>query len=397
MARHGLGPSYSKADLFALDPTAKITSHVAFEFSSLLTAVHSVAASAVGQCFVEFHGDDDGLSVVSALCQTTTSINLPTAVPPSLFALANWLTIPNMHLRLVIINVLEYIIQQLSHDDCLRLLAEIRDRFTDWKIILPFACLVSKTYKLNKQFGRECVIHLFPVILEDPITMDLFASVFSQFIGFFDDRHNFFKHMIEDTTIADTRLIAFGLEAPCEFFDVVVQTTRYYSLIDLLFQRWSNPVRGMLMDFLLYMVSHVPKQLVFDFEKVYHAMIHQIPYVGNCRSYIAMGTEDGGVLVISKDSGKLLWKQRCFANPIDFVSIAPNGLKFVVLSLKDKAVMWIAKGRTRDVFELSGTSLSPLAIVPVIGVWKGDTKVTMQTQAGQVLEEISAPKTWKLF
>jgi hypothetical protein len=35
----------------------------------------------------------------------------------------------------------------------------------------------------------------------------------------------------------------------------------------LLFQRWSNPVRGMLMDFLLYMVSHVPKSIVVDFEK----------------------------------------------------------------------------------------------------------------------------------
>jgi hypothetical protein len=227
--------------------------------------------------------------------------------------------------------------------------------------------------------------------------MDLFASVFGHFVGYFDDRSRFFRRLLDESGLADTRLIAFALEAPCEFLDVVVQTPRYLSLIDLLFQRWSNPVRGMLMDFLLYMVTHVPRNLVVDFEKVYQAMIHQIAYVGNCRAYIAMGTEAGDVLVISKDSGKLLWKQRCFATPIDFVSIAPNGLKLVLLSVKDKSVIWVAKSRTRDVFEIDGTSACHLAIVPAVGVWKGDQKVSLQTQSGQPLEEIPAPKSWRLF
>jgi hypothetical protein len=227
--------------------------------------------------------------------------------------------------------------------------------------------------------------------------MDLFASVFGHFVGFFGDRHAFFRTIVEDAAIADTRLIAFGLEAPCEFFDVVVQTARCYALVDLLFQRWTNPVRGMLMDFLLYMVSHVPKHLALDFEKVYDALVHQIPYIGSCRAYVALGTEDGGVLAISKDSGKLLWKQRCFASPVDFVSIAPNGLKMLVLSLREKAVAWIAKGRARDVFELAGASLCSLIVVPAVGVWKGDARVALQDQAGQVLEEVAAPKTWKFF
>jgi hypothetical protein len=69
---------------------------------------------------------------------------LPRAVQPSIFAIANWLMIGNVHLRLVISHVLNDIIQQLSQDQCMQLLAEIRNRFTEWKVILPFAFLVAK-------------------------------------------------------------------------------------------------------------------------------------------------------------------------------------------------------------------------------------------------------------
>jgi hypothetical protein len=395
MSRYGLTMCASKMDLFAINPTANITSHVAFEFSSLLSAIHSIAASAIGQCFVETRGDG-GLSVVSAMCQTRTSMALSQAVPPSLFAFANWLLVPNVHLRLVITNVLNDIIQQLSEENCGKLLAQIQDRFTEWRVILPFACLVASRYKLERKFGRECAAHIFPAILEDKVTMELFSGVFASFIGFFDDRIAFFRRLLDEET-PDARLIAFGLEAPCEFFDVTIQSPRYPVLLGVLFQRWTNPARGMLMDFLLYMVSRVPKQIAADFEDVYNAMVQRIPYVGNCRSYIAIGAEDGDVLVISKDSGQLLWKQRCFPNPIGFVSVAPKGHKFVVLSLRDKMAMWVAKERARDIFSLSGTSTYSASVIPAIGAWKGDAKVTLQTQGGQTLEELIAPKSWRLF
>jgi hypothetical protein len=95
--------------------------------------------------------------------------------------------------------------------------------------------------------------------------------------------------------------------------------------------------------------------------------------------------------------GKLLWKQRYFANEIGLVSIAPNGPKLAVLSMKEKTAMWVVKSRTRDVFEIAGTSVSALTVVPVIGVWKGDRKIAFQFQTDQTLEEISAPKSWRLF
>jgi hypothetical protein len=46
-------PPHSKADLLAIDPLINIRSHVAFEFSSLLSAIH-----AVGRCFAELRGDE---------------------------------------------------------------------------------------------------------------------------------------------------------------------------------------------------------------------------------------------------------------------------------------------------------------------------------------------------
>jgi hypothetical protein len=300
-------------------------------------------------------------------------------------------------MRVIVTNVVNDIVQGLSEADCGRLLAEIRTRFTDWNVILPFACIVAKKHKLERTIGRDCAAHVFPTIFKDTVTMELFEAVFGRFVIFFDDRRAFFKRLLREHAISDTRLVTFGVEAPCEFFDVVIRTSRYFNLIDLLFLRWSNPVRGMLMDFLLYMVSNVPKQIAVDFERVFQTMILRIAYVGNCRGYIVLGTDDGDVLVISKDSGKFLWKEKCFTNPIAFVSVAPNGLRFIALSLRDKMIMWVTKGRTRDVFELGGKVQYSQTIVPTIGVWKGDNKVMLQEQNGQTLEEIAAPKSWRLF
>jgi hypothetical protein len=308
---------------------------------------------------------------------------------------------PNRSLRIVIITVLQEVLRTMNEQQCHQVLGEIQERFEkNWEVLLPFVLLITKLYKVPPKLGKDCVANVFPLILRCPVTMELFGSVFSQVAGFFTDKHAFFSETLRDAGpchISDARIVSFGMECPCEFLDVVIPNPRSYPLIELLFQRWpTNQDRVLLLEFLLYMVKRVPKNMTTDFERVYQALVQRIPYVDNCKQYLAFGNDEGVLLVISKESAGLLWKQQLFANQISFVSVAPNSQRVLALSVKDKVITWIiaAKHKAGGPFELAGTVPFHQAAVPAMGVWKGDSRVVLLGSNGQALQEESAPKSF---
>jgi WD40 repeat protein len=404
-ARMGLRVSSSKHDIITAARsqgigTVKITSHIAFEFSSLLSAVHAVAASALGQCFCEAH-DDESLSLVSAICQTTTSMALAKSVRPSVFCLANWLHETNASLRFVVTNVLQEIFRSLDEDECRQILERIQERFKNWFVILPIAFLVANYCKLPAKFARECVAKLFPIILQCPVTMELLSSSFDTFLPHFKDTRNFFTVLFQQGPthgVQEGRIVTFALRCPCDFFDVVVQTPQCFQMLELLFQRWSDPDRGILLDFLLYMTNHIPRQMAVEFEKVYATVTSRFAFVGSCRQYLAIGGEDGDVMIISKEAGGMMAKQKLFTGPVNCLSVSPNGHRILALSLQEKKLTWVLAGHrnNRVLFEVSGNEAFQGAVMPATVVWKGDSRVILQRRNGEVIQMCSAPRSFSM-
>jgi hypothetical protein len=233
--------------------------------------------------------------------------------------------------------------------------------------------------------------------------LDLFNAVFAKWICILSDRRAFFRTLLEaaaDKLVSDATVVSFGLDSPCDFFDEIVHTPRYPQLTDLLFQRWSSPDRGVLLHFLMYIIEHLPKSAAGEFEKIYVSVAQRIAYVGNCKQYLGIANDDGEVLIIGKDSGKILWKQKCFSNPISFVSISSGGERFAVISLRDGLLTWVVatKGKSGITgFDLAGTIMLSTGIAPVSVSWKGASKLRLESQTGQILAEVSAPRTGWIF
>jgi WD40 repeat protein len=405
-ARMGLRPSSSKQDIITAARsqgigTVKITSHIAFEFSSLLSAVHAVAASALGQCFCAAR-NDESLSLVSAICQTTTSMALAKSVRPSVFCLANWLQETNPSLRLVVTNVLQEILRGLDQEECRQIMEKIQERFKNWFVILPVAFLVANYCKLPAKFARECTARLFPVILECPVTMELLSSSFDKFLPHFKDTRNFFTVLFQQGPshgILEGRIVTFALSCPCDFFDVVVQAPRCFQMLELLFQRWSDPNRGILLDFLLYMTNRIPKQMAVEFERVYAIVISRFAFVGSCKQYLAIGVEDGNIMLTSKEGDGMMTKQKLFAGPVNCLSVSPHGYRILALSLQEKKLTWVLAGlkKNRMMFEVSGSEAFQGAVIPAAVVWKGDSKAALQAPNGEVIQVCAAPRSLSLW
>jgi hypothetical protein len=225
--------------------------------------------------------------------------------------------------------------------------------------------------------------------------------VFPEWACHLPDRRGFFRALLEaasEKVISDSRVVEFALASPCDFFDEILRRPRFSQLTDLLFQRWASPDRGVLLHFMVYVVEHIPKGV--DFERMFTSVTQKITYVGNCKQFLAIANDEGELMVIGKDSAKILWKQKCFSNPIKFVSVNAGGERIAVISLKEGLLTWIAVTRVKTVvtgFELAGTVMLPAGIAPVTLTWKGASKIRLESQDGHVLKEIAAPKTGWIF
>jgi hypothetical protein len=284
----------------------------------------------------------------------------------------------------------------LPEEHCLAAFADIQQKFTNWSSLLPFAFIVARKIQLPPHFCQECCTHIFPVVLDYPETLELFVEVFAKFIPFFNDGvSKFFSNIVASTgnqVITESLLISLALQAPRDFFKAAASSMNFTNLLEKLFQRWSNPDRQELFDFLNFIIQRARKYPHVDFERVFQGITQRIAHVGNCRQFIVFGSDTGEVVVLAKEQPGVLWRHLCSRNPIALVSVSPNGQRFIVLTPKDKLLIWIASthGKQKDPFEISGTAPYTSAIEPAVGIWKGESRVTLQLQ-GQVLEDVRAP------
>jgi hypothetical protein len=360
----------------------------------MVSALHTIAASTVAQCFVGAPGDEN-LSIILAHCHTTTAILLPTAVPPSLPCLANWLQKGYIPLRAVAVNMVQYLLLEASEEQCLAAFADIQQKFTNWSSLLPFAFIVARRTQLPPHFCQECCSHLFPVILNCPETLELFVEVFARFIPYFSDGIvKFFSPLVAvagSRPVTESFLIALAIQAPVDFFNAAAASPNLANLLEKLFQRWSNPDRQELLSFLTFIIQRISKYPNVDFEKVFHAVTQRVAHVGNCRAFLVFGCETGEVIVIGKDPAVIMWRYHCSKHPVALVSVSPNGQRFVVLCPKDKLLIWIATTRGKQTpFERIGEARYTAAVEPAVGVWQNESVVSLQLQ-GQVLLEVRAP------
>jgi hypothetical protein len=121
----------------------------------------------------------------------------------------------------------------------------------------------------------------------------------------------------------------------------------------------------------------------------------RVAYVPHCKQYLLFGTDEGEIMVISKELSKMVWKQKLSASQMSLVSVAPSGKRFIALSAREKVLTWVAlvHRRGKAAFELAGSAAYKTPLLPAYCVWKGDDKVALQASNGQLLQEVTAPNS----
>jgi hypothetical protein len=293
------------------------------------------------------------------------------------------------------VNLLQCLLANLSDEGCSRFYADVHRRFGDWGVLLPLTFALSARVAIPDRDAAEACGHLFPAVLRFPETLELFAGAFRRFARHFGDGlAPFFAGFVSGSakhSIPDSRIISFAVEAPRAFFEAAASDPRFPNLLDMLFQRWVNPNRVELLKFLLFIVERAPRLAHVDFERVFNGITERMLHVGNCKQFLVVGTETGDVSVIAKDPPGIIWQCECFANPVSMVSVAPNGQRFIVVSMRDKLVTWVVHGKQKEPFALAGTMTYTPSEIPAVAVWKGDSKVSFKAH-GEVLQEVAAPR-----
>ena len=375
-----------------------MTSLVSFKFSSLLTSIHSVAASTLGQCFVGVQNNEN-LSIVFSLSQTATTMKLADGVNPSLLVLIDWLHSTSLPLRQVIVTMLqEYLVKQ-SDDDCREILDTVLHRFDDWDVMLPVAFLVAKRVSLKESLMIELVRHLFPVIVDRSETLELLSEVFDQFVKILPNISDFYSQIIaglKSKKVPENVLMRFAWTNPIQFFDEAAKTDQCLRLVEFMFKRFVDTDRSMLFKFLLHILeqSLSSKSLGFDTAKVFDIIAERVVYIGHGKQRVVFGRDDGTLLLISGDTAQVIWEMRVSANPITFVSVSPDSQRFIAIVERDRVVMWFAlnfKKTKSGPCEMIGTHEALYKVAPVKGVWKSNTTVALWSQYEQ-LQELRAPK-----
>ena len=375
---------------------AVASSHIAFKFSSTLTSIHSIASSALGQCFVGVQNNEN-LSIIFALSQTATVCKLADAVQPSLLVLVNWLEAESMPLRQVIVSLLSELFQSKSTDECLEVLETVIHRFEDWEVILPVAFLAAKRMTLKESLKKDVVRHLFPALTTRPETLDLLSDVFDQFVKYIPSMSAFYGEVMKgllSRKIPASMLMRFAWTSPLEFFDQASKTNKCPQLVKMMFQRYVDTDRKVLYQFLISVLRKWQKSTQFDSGKVFDVIAQRVVYVGNGNKFLVFGDEDGSLRLISKESAEVLWESKLSANPVTLVAVSPNSHRFLVLVEKDQALTWfsINSKKAKDkICEVIGSEKYKSKASPAVATWKDNQTVVLSTQSEQ-LQEVTAPK-----
>lgn len=373
-----------------------ITPSTAFMFSPLLTAVHSLASSVVGQCFIN-RKNDEGIAIISALSQTQTSTYSMNCVRPSFYVLANWLDYPNESLRIIILNVIQDAMSSMSQEEQFELVKKIQQIFSSWPLILPFAFIYNKKYPLPTNFGQSAARKMIPTVFQHIELVDLLADCFPNFIQYITSIGDFYNKLldaVQHKLIPVNKMISFALERPIDFLEIIQNNAQSPFFVDLIIERWLRPKRELMFDFLMKIIELQPKFVHINYEHMINTICTKTPFIGGCRGYIVYGSDEGEVIVISREKRKVIWNLNISSHPISFISVSPNGQRFIIVSIPDKMLTWVcavAPGKgIGDPFELAGTTPINFTIVPSSSAWNGDVKITLKSHNEKLLD-CSAP------
>lgn len=380
------------------EPRSKtvLTTHLAFKFSSILTAIHSVASSALGQCFVGVQNNEK-LSLIFALSQTATVEKLSDAVQPSILVLVNWLESSSTPLRQVIVTLLGELFRSRSDEECLDILETVIHIFEDWEVILPVAFLMAKQIPLKESTKKDVVRHLFPVITNRPETLELFSEVFDVFVRYIPSMSAFYAEGMKGLmrrTIPPSLLTRFAWTSPLEYFEQASKTGKCRQLVQMMFKRYVDTDRRVLLQFLMSCLRKWQQSAQVDSSKVFEVIAQRVVYVGNANKFLAFGNDNGSLLLISKEAAEVICECNVSANPITLVSVSPDSHRLLVLVEKDRLMTWfsLSSSKAKDkMCEATGTVPFTAKGTPARATWKDNHTVLLSTQT-EPLQEVTAPK-----
>ena len=387
-----------KAQHFLIDNSLKektsITTDVAFSFSPFISAIHSVAAFATSNCFANV-SNDEYLPIISSISQSVTYKKLLNSVNPSIFALANWLESSNENLRIVIYRIIQFMFNNLMEKDALEIIKKVFNLFHEWCVILPIIFIYCKNHKPPHEIGKKCCNHLFPFLFDYIDTLDIFLDCFPNIYMYIDNINDFFVKLIEGNSkklISERKIIGFGLVSPVEFFDFIISNPHYLEYIKLLFEKWPYNENELLSSLISHILSAKKKGITIDFQTIFNMVNETFPFVGYYKKYIVIGCENGEVVVHSIKTALILWKIRISLNPISFISVSPNGSRFIILNISDGILTWVRSTKDKkNSFELVSSMKIDFRIIPTTSFWKNENTIILYNKTAKLFET-SMPK-----
>ena len=369
-----------------------VTSHLSFKLSSLLSAIHGVAAATLAKCFAGLQNKVDSLTPLYDLSQKETEKRLEFGVAPSILVLCQWLTNPNPTLRTVVLSLIELMLGKLDEKECQQTFKTIQQWFSKrYEVMLPISLITLRRLKLSDATTKEICDHMFPFLVDNQENIELALKVFPKIVNHVSDIRSFFIKLMEALSkhsITESQLAQFAISSPLQFLEVASLTPRCPDYIHLWILNWDDPDR----DLLVHLIMNMLRNKQFDFAKPFAEISKRYPFVSGCKQFVIVGYKDGKVAIISKETANIVWQIQVSGEPVTFVTISPNGTRFLVLVVSQKRVTWAAAtSRSREPFELIGTSGYHHAIDPTSGVWKGETKVTLSA-FNEVITELKSPK-----
>ncbi|OHS94554.1 hypothetical protein TRFO_39263 [Tritrichomonas foetus] len=387
-------------DKFSVTIPIKRPENLPFSFSPLTTTVHAVAPSTLAQCYIGAI-DDENLSVITSMSQTTTTILLKNSVRPSFSVLASYLLFPNEHLRTISVNLLSDEMENFGEEASNHAVQKVVRLFGDWSIVLPFVLIHCNKYSISEKLGREAADNIFPIIFQRQEIFDLLLrsfKIFSQYIG---DLCAFFQTLIHEcikNTIPESKVISLALIKPFEFYVVAfdMQKPEVIRLIVHLFERWFNPDRSLMNTMINHAIGTEHKRNTNfgnQYNDLFAAIAKNNSYFAYSRNFVAFGGIDGIMKIISKENGQVVWSTHASSGPISCVSFSPNGSRVVIVTEKERMLTWVGatQGKSREPFELIGSQQLPeLSKVTTVN-WKSESKIVLKNACNIVFEG-QAPK-----
>ena len=187
--------------------------------------------------------------------------------------------------------------------------------------------------------------------------------------------------------------VNFGVYRPLEFFDCFIVLPKFDLYITLLIEKWEKPDRATFYAFIKKLVkfeasSQKTLSSEKDFGKLFTMIGANIPYFGFCSSYIVVGNEDGEAIAFERQNGNEIWRKKISIYPISFISVAPNGQRFLFVVQNDQMVTWVAKGKknAEELFEMVDSNEWNFELPPVRGEWLSQKKVALFSHQKKLCE-----------